>query len=704
MRILVSWLREFVSFDASVQALADVLTMRGFEVTAIEPLARSGAGSRQDAVLDLEITTNRPDCLSVFGIAREVSTIYDVPLRWPSLDDSVTGVAGTADALPELTVTIEDVELCPRYTASVAEVNVGPSPAWLAARLEAASVRPINNIVDVTNYVMLELGHPMHAFDLNRLAGGALRIRRARTGERVRTLDGQDRALDDNMLVIADAERPQAVAGIMGGVDSEVGTTTHRVAFESAYFQPNSVRRTSKRLGLSTDASYRFERGADIDAPVRAMQRARALLTQIGTGRPRGAIVDHSPTPATARHVVLRHTRIGRILGVNVDATFVPKTLGRLGFTVQSLENANESMRWRVGVPTHRVDISREIDLIEEIARHHGYERLPSTFPAMVRPPATSNDGLERQRLMRRVLTASGCSEAITYGFIERAAAAPFVENIDDLVTIANPLSEKFDVLRPSLLPGLLDSLIWNSRRAYHDVRLFEIGHRFHFATGESATAAIVLTGAATPVHWSGPERVVDLFDIKGIVERLCEALGVTPLFEQTHRGELVHGRAATIRGRTSGSAQQPPVDLGYLGQLVPMLAEARGLPASGSEIYVAEIDVDAVNRVAVDRTTMHVEPLPRHPSIVRDLAIVVDATLPAATVRGTIQTAAPDSLISVHEFDRYEGSGVPDGHVSLAFRLTFRAHDRTLTDLEVQETMQIIAAALEQTHQAIRR
>jgi len=700
LRILVSWLREFVTIDASVELLAEALTMRGFEVASIEPLPPLVNATGEDAVLDLEITTNRPDCLSMIGIAREVATIYAKPLRWPLLDDP-TPSGGNAG----VTVTIEDTELCPRYVASVAQVEVGPSPAWLSARLKAADVRPINNIVDVTNYVMIELGHPMHAFDLDRLAGGEIRVRRARTGEHVRTLDGETRALQDNMLVIADAEQAQAVAGVMGGADSEVGAKTQRILFESAYFQPVSIRRTSKRLGLSTDASYRFERGADIDAPVRAMVRARALLVDIGAGQPTGPIVDRYSTPRDVKHVDLRHARIEQILGTEVDEAFVPVTLEHLGFSVSPIEHTKSGACWCVGVPTHRVDVSLEIDLIEEIARHHGYDRLPSTFPALVRPPVPLDAGLRRQKLSRQILTGTGCSEAITYGFIEQAAAAPFVDQPDDLVAIANPLSEKFAVLRPSLVPGLVDSLIWNRRREHHDIRLFEIGHRFRRTAGESIAVAIVLTGGRAPEHWSDEVRKTDLFDIKGVVERLIEALGVTARFEPAAHRVLVPGRASVILVSTGDSANDNDViAVGYLGQLAPLLATARGLPLAGEGIYVAELDLDVLAQVATDRTRMHVTPLPRHPSIVRDLAIVVTRTLPAATIRGTIQAVAPDTLINVREFDRYEGKGVADGHISLAFRLTFRAADRTMTDEEVQQAMQAVVAALESAHQAILR
>ena len=698
MRILVSWLREYVAVEVGIQELASALTMRGFEVSAIEPPPPGVGSTGEDAVLDLEITTNRPDCLGVVGVAREVSTIYDTPLLTPDGSNDLS-----ASGEPAVDVTIEDTELCPRYVAAVAKVTVGPSPGWLAARLDAAGIRPINNVVDTTNYVMLERGHPMHAFDLDRLDGHQLRIRRAQAGEQVRTLDGQQRTLQPDMLVIADATRPQAVAGVMGGADSEVSGSTRMIALESAYFTPSSVRQTGKRLALSTEASYRFERGADIDAPVVAMRRARALLAKIGAAEPDGPIIDRYTQPRAPRTIELRDRRIACVLGVDVDEAFVVTTLQRLGFAVQSVGAAQGDTWWRVTVPSHRVDVSREVDLIEEVARHHGYDRLPSTFPVLVHTPAPTGRWLNRERLLRRVLTAGGCSEAITYSFIERSAAAPFAtRGTDDgageeLVSIANPFSEKFTVMRPSLLPGLIDSLIRNRRREDRDVRLFEIGTRFARIDGETAAVGVAMAGAGTPEHWSADDREIDFFDVKGIVERLCDALGITPAFEPTALGVLVPGRAALIREMTHGRG----TELGYLGQLAPELAATRGFPTAGGAIYVAELSLDALDAVAVDASDLQAAPVPRYPSIVRDVAIVVDASLPAGTVRDTIQAAAPDTLVSTREFDRYDGEGVPEGHMSLAIRLTFRASDRTLTDAEVQTAMDAVVESLKLKHGA---
>ena len=696
MKILVSWLRDFVTIDVGIQTLADALTAHGFEVSSIEPPPITARGeSQEDAVLDLEITTNRPDCLSIFGIAREVSTIFKTPLRLPTPG----AIAKEQSACP-IELTVDNPDLCPRYTASAAQVTVGPSPDWLASRLEATGIRPINNIVDITNYVMAEMGHPMHAFDLERLDGQHLHVRRARAKEMLKTLDGIERSLAEDMLVIADDSTPQAIAGVIGGASSEVSTTTKHVAFESAYFLPTSIRRTSKRLPASTDASYRFERGADINAPVTAMRRAQELMSAIGAGQIIGKTLDHYPSPQQNTVIGLRLSRINRVLGVTIDAPFVSDVLQCLGFGVELLPDP--ATQWRISVPSFRVDVKLEIDLIEEVIRHHGYDRLPATFPELIRPPAPLSNALQRQRLLRRILTASGCFEAITYGFIDKSIAKRFVLDEKELASMANPLSEKLAVLRPSLIPGLIDALIRNRRREQEDIRLFEIGHRFSRQNGETSGVAIALTGAGTLKHWSAERRSSDLFDLKGIIEKVSAAIELSVFLEPNEYPWLVPGRSAVVRASCPGQSGTKPV--GSIGQLLPELAIERGLPAAGEAVYVAELDFDELSGLADGRSSLNVTPLPRHPSIIRDIAIVVDRALPAATVRDTIRSVSADSLVEIHEFDRYEGKGVPSGSVSLAFRLTFRRSDRTLTDVEIIQTLDKIVETLKTTHQATLR
>jgi phenylalanyl-tRNA synthetase beta chain len=475
----------------------------------------------------------------------------------------------------------------------------------------------------------------------------------------------------------------------MGGHESEIGGSTRRMVLESAYFHPPSIRRTSKRLGLKTEASTRFERGGDIDAAPLGLRRAAHLFQQIGAATPAGPVVDVYPSPRPPATILLRAARIARVLGQAVPAAEVPRILTPLGFGVKT----RDAGAWDVVVPTFRVDVTREVDLIEEVGRHHGFDRLPVTFPALRSPQAPPDPRIVQDRLVRHVLLAAGFSEAMTFAFVERAAAVPFADGAEP-AAIANPLSEKFAVLRPSLLPGLVDSCAHNRRRGRKDVRLFETGARFT-ARGEGRAAAAIWHGAADGPHWSAPARGVDFFDAKGIVERLCAAFGVAvPEFVPIERAFMARGRAAAARAGD--------VELAVVGQLAAPVAEARGLPAA-EDSYVVELDLDALASVA-RADDLRARPLPRFPSIVRDVSILVDEALPAAAVRGTIRSAAPRSLESIVEFDRYHGKGVPEGRVSLSLRLTFRAPDRTLTDEEAQEAMERIVAALRDTHGAERR
>jgi phenylalanyl-tRNA synthetase beta chain len=694
VRLVYNWLREIVPVTVDVDTVAHEIGLRGFEVAGVE--------YGQEPVIDFEITANRPDCLSHLGLAREASAIWGLPLRGDEgrrvpgsgMRDPGpgTGDAGPGTTSAALDVSVEAPDLCPRYCAQLFSVKVAPSPDWLQRRLEAAGVRPINNVVDVTNYVMLELGQPTHAFDLDRLAKHRIVVRRATAKEAMRTLDGIDRVLDTDMLVIGDAERAVALGGVMGGANSEIEATTTTIALESAYFEPPSVRRTSKRLGLKTEASTRFERGGDIEMPPLGIARAAELFVQIGAGIPSGHLIDRYPAPRQPRTIALRSSRIARLLGQAVPTADVPRYLEPLGFDVHASEGREQE--WMVTVPSFRVDVTREEDLIEEVGRHYGFDRLPVRFPVLDAPQPAPDPRIARDRLLRQALTAAGFSESMTFAFIERQAAAPFCESGTEPVAIANPLSEKFAVLRPSLLAGLTDSCAHNRRRGRRDVQLFEIGSRFS-PRGEGRAVAFAWTGAASAPHWSGSSRQVDFFDAKGVVELLGAAYGADALeFSPSHVPHLVRGRAAEVR---SGTAL-----LGVVGQLAPKIAEARGLP-SAEEIFVAEIDADALGRLtATDE--LRAETLPRFPSIVRDVSILVDEALPAASVRGTIRAAAPPTLVSIVEFDRYQGKGVPDGRVSLSLRLTFRDPERTLTDDEAQTATERIVEALRTAHGAERR
>ena len=760
MKLPYTWLTELVKVPEGVGNVASALALRGFEVAAIDSFD-SAQGTT--GVIDFEITANRPDCLSVIGLAREAAAAYALPLALPDRQMPSAG----EEATQPLEVSIEDAELCPRYCAQMFELRAGASsPAWLRERLEACDVRSISPVVDVTNYVMLEMGQPTHAFDYEALAGHGLRIRRANPGERLRTLDGVERTLDPEMLVIADADRAQAIGGVMGGAWSEIGSTTKLMVLESAYFKPASVRRTSRRLALKTEASTRFERGADIEGAPIAIARAAALLTQIGAARPVGPTIDRYPTLRKPVALTLRASRIAHVLGMEIADEEVPKRLEPLGFRVVNTEARGARREavgagmtygsgvyttptisllppasWSVVVPSFRVDVQREIDLIEEIARHDGYKGLPATFPELTAPQAPPDPRSVRDRLFRQLLTACGMSEAVTFSFIEAAAAQPFThENPgterehgnghghgSGVVVVANPLSEKFAVMRPSLLPGLVDAAAHNRRRQHDHVRLFETGTRFR-PQGETRSVAGVWCGASGAPHWSSASQAADFYDVKGVVETICRAFGVDATFEPLDVPYLARGRSARVvisrLAATAEAAARPSKlseneqpratdgqpraaggedsTLGVLGQITPAIAEARGFPR-GEALWAFELDADVLGS-AERGDGLRAESLPRFPSIVRDLSVLVDAALPAASVRGTIRTAAPATLIHVIEFDRYRGKGVPEGRVSLSLRLTFRSLERTLTDAEIDAAMERIVGALGAAHGADRR
>jgi phenylalanyl-tRNA synthetase beta chain len=683
MKVPLSWLREFVDVTASAEEIGTLMGVRGLPLEGLETHG-------DDVVLDFDVTANRPDCMSVLGIAREIAAAYQLPLLAGRQANRPTGQQDSGG----VAISIADPELCGRYVGAVADVTVGPSPQWMQERLLMCGIRPISNIVDITNYVLLELGQPMHAFDLAKLRGGVIKVRRAKAGESIKTLDGKTRTLSADMLVIADGERAEAIGGVMGGADSEVTNATKQIVFEAAWFKPASVRATSKKLGLKTEASMRFERGMDVTAPPRGMARALELLEQIGAGKPAGPITDVYPAPYQPKTLRLESARISGLLGMDVPDDAVERILKSLGFEVRSASAKASAGHagWDVTPPAWRVDQHRQVDLIEEVGRHYGFEHLPTKFPGAQHRPLPSDPRIARDRRVRSAMLAMGFSEAITFAFIEAAAAEPFLDG-RTAVSLANPLSEKFVVMRPSLLPGLIDALSHNARHGRPDVRMFEIGTRFS-TLGETRGAAMAWMGLGTADHWSGARRGVDFSDIKGAVEEFAALANVTITFAAMERPFLVPGRAAAI---LIGDER-----IGALGQLAPEVAEARDLPA-GNDVYVAEINLDAVTE-AVPTEVRRATQLPRYPFVVRDVSILVNDSLSAETVRGTIRTAAPDTLIQVREFDHYEGKGIPDGKVSLSFRLTFQSPERTLTDDEVQAGMRRIMDALTRELQAVQR
>ncbi|HEY7601686.1 MAG TPA: phenylalanine--tRNA ligase subunit beta [Methylomirabilota bacterium] len=635
-----------------------------------------------DAILEVEVTPNRPDCLSILGVAREVAALTGSRLRPP--DTTVREDRGLTTA--GWRVTIEAPDLCPRYAARlITDVTVGPSPAWLAQRLRAAGLRPINNVVDVTNYVLWELGHPLHAFDGDLLAGRHVVIRRARPGEVVATLDGQSRSLGEAMLVIADAERAVAVAGVMGGANTEVRDSTRTVLLESAYFAPGSIRRTAKALGLSTEASYRFERGADIEGLRDALDRAARLIAELGGGRVATGVLDAYPVHRRPLTVPLRLDRIRRVVGALPPREGVAGILRGLGFPATEKDGGFE-----VVVPAFRRDVAIEDDLVEEVARIWGYGQIPSTLPSGALALTRRPRALLARDAVRRALSGAGCQEAVTLSMVDPAHLRHFGLPLDDprVVRLQNPLGADRSVLRPTLLLGLLEAVATNVRRQAPDVRLFEIGRVFEGRGAgelprEDTRVAIVVTGHREPRAWFAARARADVFDVKGVAEALVEALGRGEVtVEPVAAPYLEEGRAVTVL------VQGTPV--GTLGELHPDVQRAFDLP---QPVFVAELSLDAIEALP-SRTVQH-RPLARHPGIQRDLAVVVAHDVPSAKVSRAIEDVRVDWLQEVVLFDVYEGAQVGPGRKSLAYGLLYQAADRTLTDAEVNRAHADVVARL---------
>ena len=646
-----------LALDASAPLGADLVSSLGLD----------------DVVLEVEITPNRPDCLSVVGIARELSALTGTPLRTPRIVPSEAGAYVHTLAR----VRIEDPDLCHRFTARVLTgVKVGPSPAWMACRLRAVGLRPISNVVDITNYVMWEIGHPLHAFDYDTLAKEAgvptIVVRRAREGERMKTLDGQTRALEPPMLLIADPARGVGIAGVMGGADTEVTPATTRVLLESAYFLPASIRRTSRRLGLKTDAAYRFERGADINALVDGSARAAQLMHELAGGSVARGMVDVYPTAHPVPRVRLRMARVHRILGIAPPAEKAVSILGSLGLPTQRRDN-NEL---DVEVPSFRRDITMEDDLVEEIIRVWGYDRIPSTLPggaiSLVRLPATRR----QDRHVRAALVGAGLAEAVTYSFTDPARVA-LLRGPDDKppIDLLNPMSEEGSLLRQHPLDGLLGAVATNVRRRQPNVRLFELAPTYARTDNgprEPRWASIALTGARGDATWYRPEEPVDVYDAKGLAEHVLTALGVRT------RGRA-GGRLAGFEPDSHGVlVTEDGTALAEFGEVAAPVRAAYGLDAP---VFAAVIDRDAV--AALPRATVRYEALARFPAVQRDMAFVVaaDQEVAAADVEAALREEAGPLLREVALFDVFR---FPDGRRSLAWRLTFQAADRTLTDEEV--------------------
>ncbi len=657
-----------------------------------------------DTILEIGVTPNRPDALGHIGLARDLAATLKLPFSPPRADGPVRVGQGTIE--DRIAIELRDFERCPHYGALIVDnVTIGLSPLWLRLRLSALGVRPVSNIVDITNLLMLEYGHPMHAFDLDLIRGARIIVRRAEQGEKMRTLDGVERALDQDDLLICDAAGPVALGGVMGGENTEIRTSTRRVLFECAYFEPRGIRRTSRRHGLHTESSHRFERGVDPGDVADVLAQAGSLSTRLARAAAIAGAIHARRDPIPVLQVRLRHSRLNALLGTDVPFDDAKDILTRLGFAPRDLHES-DGRGLVATVPSYRPDVSREADLIEEVARIRGLDAIPSTIPAV--HPQEPRETLVLESRVRCAAVELGLSEAVTYGFVSPSDLAK-VGAPPAAVCLLNPLSDERSVMRTSLLVGLLDAVARAARHGERNAQLFTLGAVFLApAAGqrlfeERKSFAAVLSG--TRPAWLGRAELIDLFDAKGVATQLVERVSLrsdiaAEPFAQGQAPARLHPRAAA-RMCVAG------FDVGLFGLLHPDLADAYEIAAATA---IIEIDVALLGRLG--RTIPKYRAIPRVPSASRDIALVVCDDTPAGQVQNVIREAAGDLCESVDIFDVFRGQAIPEGHRSLAFHVVYRDPSavrdpdraRTLTDAEVdQRHAQVVRTTREQLGAVLR-
>lgn len=697
MKITIKWLKEYVNFDDTVEGLANRLTMSGFEVESIER-------TKDDVVLDINVTPNRPDCLSVFGIAREVSALYGSPTNFPEHDF----VADTGEL--DFNVDILDPELCHRYAGRVIKnVKIAPSPKWLQDRLMNCGIRSINNVVDITNYVLLELGHPLHAFDLAKLKGkkivvaSAQKVKKQGHPLKITLLDGSERELQDDMLLINDGERPVALAGIMGGANSEVTEQTKDLFIESAWFHPASIRKTSRALGIKTESSYRFERGADIRLLKKALDRT-ALLIHKFAGGTIGGKIDIYPKRHQPPTIRLTFDRIDRFVGMNIPKKEVLKILTSLGLEVEA--QADEIT---VRPPSSRNDLQRDVDLIEEIVRIYGYDKVPSIVPqAPLR--VHSEDACDKEDIDRLINTCktsllnSGYNEVINYSFIGPQDLDLLQIPSDDrrrrTINILNPLRQEDSMMRTTLIPSLVRNLVTNLSYGIRDIRLFEIARVFlkgqpdKQIPEEPKHLALLLTLDRERSLYK--DDTEDFFVMKGHFESIFEQLKMEGIkFVRSTEPFLHPGRSADIvvvakgdKNLDKATSKDGSYKIGFVGNLSPQVKDALPVKMPKQEVIVAELSLHSLHAFTTKKAPSYA-PIPQFPFVDRDTAIVVDDALEIGTILDLLQSLRSEIIEDMRLFDVYKGKGIPEGKKSVAFTVRYRSKERTLSDSEVEELHQ---------------
>ena len=683
MRLLPNWIRDYVDLSADDSRLASDLTDVGIGVEGI-------SGSEKDIVYEVEIGTNRPDAMNHYGVAREAAAIYDLPLK----QLSALSYQPSASTQPTFPITVEEPSLCPRFSARVIRnTRIQPSPEKVAHRLQLLDQRPISNAVDATNYVLWEIGKPTHVFDADLLEGGRIIVRKARAGEKLKTLDGIERKLTTEDLVVCDAKKPVGLAGVMGGYDTMITEKTRNIVIESAWWDPGIVRKMSRRHALHTDASHRFERGADFESCPLSCDLVAHMILDSGGGELVGDVVDVVSKKMDQAPVLLRVSEVRRILGTGLDAGLIFRLLKRLGFNL--IPEGQADAQFRVQIPSWRLDVEREIDVIEEIARLYGYNKFPNTLPsysgAVIELPHTPIDAKLRERSL-----ALGYNEAISLSFISHADAERFSSG-SQVLELENPLSEEASVMRTSLVPGMLDMLAWNLNRDVSNARLFEMGSIYQRLEGErveprrlclgstlSSVRASLPVGGALDVSKGDQAAAAEAFrGFKGDVENLLALFGWGyASFEREASAYFHPGRSAR--------AIMDAVVVAQFGQIHPEIAEARKLR---QDVFVAEFDLEELYDLGMRRVRL--SSLGKYPAVGRDFSFVFADEVPFVEMKKAIWELLITEVRDLQPIEIFRGGSIPDGRYSVLLRVRFQSKDRTLRDDELADWSRKIVDAL---------
>ncbi|MFC1624425.1 phenylalanine--tRNA ligase subunit beta [Candidatus Omnitrophota bacterium] len=666
MRVSLNWLKDFIDVKGGLEKVQNALTMIGLEVSSVINI-------EDDHIMDIEVTPNRPDCLSILGVARELRAATDRSLKLPASIKKNYMKRGPGRGTAK--VEILDKKACPRYVGCIIKnVKVGPSPKWLVDRLNAMGVRSINNIVDITNYVLFETGEPLHAFDLDKLIGKKIIVRKAKKGESIVTIDGVKRELDPSMLVIADVARPIAIAGIMGGKETEITDDTKTIFLESAYFDPITIRRAQRKLGLASESSYRFERGVDFAMVLSASARAQEIIRDVAGGRVKGTITDAGGKIIKGAEIALSLDEIPRVLGVEVS----PKSIVSF-FKNLDLKPIKRGKKIIVTVPPYRQDLEKEIDLIEEVARLYGYNNLPikiPTFTAQKTYEEEKKENLLLEKEAKRILYSLGMNEIVTYTLTGRSAMEALGESFENLVRIKNPLSSNQEFMRGSLLSEMLEVMSWNLNRKNTLLKLFELNKVYSLdkeknQIQERSNLSLSVCGTA-PGNWKEKSRELDFFDLKGIVELFLQSLGI-----KNYTIEKVP--VFIFKEAMSACIKIDGAIIGSLGEVKQDVARKFDIK---QKVFTAEILLeDLFRQVSLKK---RFTALPRYPSVKRDISILVDDAVSSSSIFDVIKEEGKDLVKSIDVFDFYKGQQIEEGKKSLAYSVEYRSGEKTLKDEEI--------------------